>query len=285
MRRLLIYILPLAILSLAACDTFDDETPSFDRSVYTQDTVDVTKLTNTTIAEVKSRYASVISNSSYELVKEDLIFDAYVIGNDISGNLYQTLVLRKDDAGINIGINKTSLWVNFPVGTHVVVNLNGMYVGGYGKMAKIGIPYSNSNGNIRIGNITEALFNSNVKIVGFNAKAEEVKPVEVVSSAWLKNQDKDELAPTLIHMKNVVIKGYSNRLIFAKYTDSDASSGNGVNDILYFDGDQYTLRTSTLCDFASDTIPTDTVDIYGILTRYSSNWQIQLRSIDDIIRK
>lgn len=285
MRRLLIYILPLALLSLAACDTFDDETPSFDRSVYKQDTVDVTKLTNTSIAEVKSKYATYISNSSYTLVKEDLVFDAYVIGNDTSGNLYQTLVLRKGDDGINIGINKTSLWVNFPVGTHVTVNLNGMYVGGYGKMAKIGIPYSNSNGNIRLGNITEAQLNSNIKIIGYNAKADELKPVEVKSSSWLKNQDKDKLAPTLIYMENVVIKGYSNRAIFAKYTDSDASSGNGVNDILYFDGDQYTLRTSTLCDFASDTIPTDTVNIYGILTRYSNNWQIQLRSINDIVRK
>jgi len=279
MKRLslLYYILPLALLTLSACDTFDDETPTFNRDIYEQDSV------NTTIGELKTRYASIISSSSYELVKENLVFDAYVIGNDISGNLYQTLILRKGDDGISMGIGKTSLWVNYPVGTRVTVNLKGMYIGGYGKMAKIGTPYKNSNGNIRMGSITENLFNSNVKIVGYDKNADELIPVEVTSS-WLKTADKDKYAPTLVHVKDVTIKGYSNRLIYAKYSDSDATSGNGVdNTILFSDGSQCTLRTSTLCDFASDTIPTGTVDIYGILSRYSSDWQIQLRSLDDVV--
>jgi len=281
-RFLYTLILPVSLFALAACDTFDDEAPSFDRSVYEQDIA--ASDTNITIAQVKTKYKAAISSSSYQLVKEDLVFAAYVIGNDVSGNLYQTLVLRDGDDAITISINKTSLWVNFPVGTHVTVNLNGMYVGGYGKMAKIGMPYKNSNGNIRLSGIPSQLLDTNIKIIGYNENAPEVTPKEV-DAAWLERADKDEWASVLISMKNVLVKGYMGRAIFAKYSDSDASTGNGVNDTIYCDGKKYLLRTSTLCDFASDTIPTDTIkELRGILTRYNSAWQVQLRSLDDIVK-
>lgn len=285
-RFLYTLLLPVSLLALAACDTFDDETPSFDRSVYERDTVATD--TNTTIAQVKTKYKAAISSSSYQLVKEDLVFAAYVIGNDVSGNLYQTLVLRDGDDAITISINKTSLWVNFPVGTHVTVNLNGMYVGGYGKMAKIGMPYKNSNGNIRLSGIPAQLLDTNIKIIGYDETVPETTPQDV-DAAWLDKADKDQWSSMLISMKNVQIKGLvvngERRAIFAKYSDSDASSGNGVNDTIYCDGKKYILRTSTLCDFASDTIPAGTIkEMRGILTRYNSTWQVQLRSLDDIMQ-
>jgi len=286
MKRHIEILVILALVALMGCNTFDDSVPTFDRSVYEQDTV--TPITNTTIKEIKETYASAISSSSYTLVKKDLIFDAYVVGNDISGNLYQTLVLRKDDSAITIGIYKSGLYTNFPVGTHVTVNLKGMYVGGYGQMAKIGMPYKNSNGNIRMSGITEALAESNIEIIGFNDKVDECQAVEI-NDIWLKKADKDEWAPMLIYMKDVELRGLvvdgERRLIFAKYDDSNAASGNGVNDTIISGKNKYIMRTSTLCDFASDTIPTGKVDIYGILTRYTSSWQIQLRSLDDVIVK
>ena len=50
---------------------------------------------NTDILQVKEKYSAPISgNNTFEEVKEDVIFEGVVVANDISGNLYQTLVLR-----------------------------------------------------------------------------------------------------------------------------------------------------------------------------------------------
>ena len=42
------------------------------------------------------------------------------------------------------------------------------------------------------------------------------------------------------------------------------------------------VYTSTSAKFAAETMPTGKVDITGIFTRYSSTWQIQLRTADDV---
>ena len=43
------------------------------------------------------------------------------------------------------------------------------------------------------------------------------------------------------------------------------------------------LYTSTSAQFAGDTIQAGEKTIYGLLNRYSSSYQLSLRSIDDII--
>ena len=45
------------------------------------------------------------------------------------------------------------------------------------------------------------------------------------------------------------------------------------------------VRTSTYADFANSLIPEGTLDITGIFTRYGSDWQIYLRTEDDVVKK
>ena len=123
-------------LSFASCNKFDYEDPTFNKSVYESDR-EATEA-NISIKEIKAKYKTAITNNSTSnKITTDEIFDGYVVANDISGNLYQTLVVCKDKSAINVAINDYSLWHTYPVGTHVTVNLNGLYVGGYGTMPKL----------------------------------------------------------------------------------------------------------------------------------------------------
>lgn len=268
-----------------ACDEFDYEMPSGEARSYTATEM---ASANISIADFKNKYASVISNSSFELVKDDQIFEGVVVANDISGNLYQTLVVRDGDAGIIVAVNDYSLWQRFPIGTRIRVNMNGLYIGGYGKMAKVGTPYYTSSGNLRMGAMLKTMPATNIYIVNHKDSVPETEPVNI-DAAWLRNANQDNWAPMLVRLNDVEIHGIVNAetrersLIYADAENED--DGYGVNDTILIGSTPLIFRTSSSCAFAFDTIPSGKVDIVGILTRYSSTWQMQARDINDIIVK
>lgn len=276
----------LVTATVASCNKFDYDDPDVAHDIYTSDR-EATEA-NTTLEAVKEKYKSVINDASnrnrWTFVEEDELFDGYVCANDISGNLYQAIYVRKGDDAIVVGINDNSLWTTYPIGTHVLVNLKGLYIGSYGNLAKIGAPYTTTGGNKRLGGMPKFKAAESIKIIGFNDQAYETTPV-LIDAQWLSAKEgNSELmhkwSPMLVRVENAEIKGYKNRRVYALYDDRDA--GNGVNNYIYIDGQRYTLRQSALSSFSSDTIPTGKVNVTAVLTRYSNEWQLALRAADDV---
>lgn len=280
-----IYMSLIAMLGLVSCQ-FDYSDPDESHDIYTYDT-EATG-TTITIGGLKEKYKPIINDASnrnrWTLVESDEIFDGYVCANDISGNIYQSIYVRKGDDAIQVGINDNSLWTTYPVGTHVVINLKGLYIGSYGNMAKIGTPYTTSGNNHRLGGMTKFKAPTSIKVIGFDDTVEECQPVEIDAS-WLKlNSGANAMhkwAPMLVKVKNAEIKGFNNRKVYAVYDDRDA--GNGVNNSILIDGQSFILRQSALSDFSSEKIPVGPVDVTAVLTRYSSDWQFTLRDKSDVV--
>ena len=102
-----------AACTFAACmDDVDEPPVKDDNGITCQESVGEV---NTTIAQLKTRFKNSISaRNSFEEVEDSLVFEGTVVANDISGNLYQTLVLRdiRDDGSdqcIQLGIKNTHL--------------------------------------------------------------------------------------------------------------------------------------------------------------------------------
>ena len=159
-----------ALLSFASCmNDFDSEAVSTNE--FTAENVGEP---NTTITEVRTRFSAAIGNSSWEAVDEDLVLEGVVTANDISGNLYQQILiqevgqdgtLRTDVPGIMVGMKGLSnFYTIFPVGQRIRINLKGLYVGGYGKQAKIGQPYINTNGAMRMGPMAWPYVKTNIQL-------------------------------------------------------------------------------------------------------------------------
>ncbi len=283
---ILICGLALGLAVLQSCNKFDYDDPNADLDLYDAD--QQATGCNTTLGELKEMYKNVIADANnrnrWVAIEQDVIFDGYVCANDISGNLYQSIYVRKGDDCIVVGINDNSLWCTYPVGTHVRVNLNGLYIGSYGNLAKIGTPYTTSGGNKRLGGMPKFKAESNIEVIGFTDNAEELMPVEI-NKAWLDQNSSNDMmhkwCPMLVTVKNAEIHGYRKRKVYAVYSDRDA--GNGVNDTIYVNGTKYILRQSALSDFSSEPIPTGKVNVTAVLTRYSNTWQFSLRSIRDVI--
>lgn len=263
---------------------------------------------NYTIASMKEKFSSQMStNNTFKQVNEDIIFEGVIVGNDISGNLYQTLILRSiestpgaaDDQCIQLGIKNTFISPYFPIGQRLRVNLNGLYVGNYSKTPKVGQPYYTSAGNLRLGPMLFQMCGTNIQLVGKpNLNAPELVPLEH-NEAWFKDAKNQTYknSPMLSRAAGVMKEVQGNKAerastgelsgekeplpkIFAPKALYDA--GYAVDRTLIMDGGaELTIRTSTQNTISYLVMPRDKRTYTGIFTYYSG-WQIQLRDVDDI---
>lgn len=284
MKKYIIMIFA-GVLAMTSCMN------DFDENNIASNTFTATDIAepNTTIAKVRSQYNSVISNSSYQEITTDEIFEGVVVANDVSGNIYQFVYLQEvnndgtmntDEGGIALGVKGLGcLYTIFPVGQKVRVNLKGLYVGGYGASPRIGMPYVNTNGALRLGPMPYPYMKTNIQLVG-TPRPEMVEAREIKASD-LSSNNITKLTPMLVVMKNAEIKDagwpYAHWEVggdtYSEYHDISID-GQNVKQLLY---------TSTSATFAGDTIRAGKKTIYGLLNRYTSSYQLSIRSLDDII--
>ncbi len=228
-----------------------------------------------TIAELKNQYKSYIETSyTYKQIETATQIKGVVTGNDIEGNLYNELAIDDGTGAIIVAISKGGLFGTFPVGTEVLIELNGLYVGNYGKTATIGTPYTNSSGNTYVSRMSSILWEQHYKLTG---NTSEVTPVEFDPSTSVSTYG-TELCAKLITLKGVKLQGADGTATYA-----NPSAGSGSKSV-YFTGlsSSVFLYNSNYADFAANVMPTGTVNVTGILKRYNNNWEIILRSIDDV---
>lgn len=269
--------------------------------------------TNTTIYQVKKEFSSYMTNNNTDVkVERDLIFEGVVVANDDGGNLYQTLILRDinpnatgdaHDQCIQVGIRNSWLSPYFKRGQRVKINLNGLWVGNYSKVPKIGQPYYTSAGNRRLGAMIFEMCATNIELVGApNPDAPELTPIDCTQGeglSWLKDSKNQNPmnVPRLVTVKGTIdevqgkqaerastgeLSGKKEPLpkIFAPEALYDA--GYGVDRTVSINSSlKLVLRTSTQNDISFLPIPADTRSYTGLLTYYDS-WQIQLRHVEDI---
>ncbi len=267
---------------------------------------------NATIEAVKAKYcasstgAEFIRNQSnfFSKVTEDIIIDGVIVANDISGNLYQTLLIRNidEEAGtdqcIQIAVKNTCLYPYFPLGQRLKINLNGLYAGCYSKTPKIGQPYYTSSGNLALGPMLLQMCSTNIELVGTpDTDAPELIPLDFTTGQALPTQNYKN-CPMLASVKGLIkeVQGSAAESaeqgelsydyeplpkIFAPEALYDA--GYGVDRTIQLSGSSktVTIRTSTQNDIAYTRIPSDERTYTGMFTYYDG-WQVSLRSLDDI---
>ena len=87
-----------------------------------------------TIAELKAHpnYKTAIANSGNKLVEDDLKLRVFVTGNDIGGNLYKQFAVQDQTGALIVAVNQGGLSGFLPEGQQIIIDLKGLYIGGYG---------------------------------------------------------------------------------------------------------------------------------------------------------
>lgn len=275
-------IFALACTLFSSCMNGDWDEPDFNgaapygnNSLTEQNVIPIAEL----IKKYKKEKVLFESTDKNKQIDEDIMIKGRITGNDVGGNIYKQVTLQDNTAAIIIAINEGGLNGYLAEGSEILVDLKGLYIGGYRKQPEIGAPY---NGN-SIGRMQKDIWAKHFKILG-SPDASLIQPVDFNT---IKNE-MDANCAKLVTLKDVTFKEADGKSTFSTGT----STGNAVNQELDNYGSKVVIRTSTYADFAAITLPYDTVakkklkcDITGIATRYNSTWQILIRKTSDIVVK
>lgn len=161
-------MLVLACSLFTGCMDDDWDTPNAEALNKAYGNQEIAETNVITIGSLKEKYESVInaSTNSYEQITEDVQIKGRVVGNDIGGNIYNEVSIDDGTGAILICISQGGLFSYLPVGQEIVVDLKGLYIGGYGKQAEIGMPYTNAKGNSYVSRMSRVLWNKHFKLTG-----------------------------------------------------------------------------------------------------------------------
>ena len=279
-------MLVLACSLFTGCMDDDWDTPNTEVLNKAYGNQEIAETNVITIGSLKEKYESVInaSTNSYEQITEDVQIKGRVVGNDIGGNIYNEVSIDDGTGAILICISQGGLFSYLPVGQEIVVDLKGLYIGGYGKQAEIGMPYTNAKGNSYVSRMSRVLWNKHFKLTGV-ADASKVVAEEFDVSKRTKEEYFTANNGKLMTIKNVEFTNADGKTTFAPSDEKDAA--NSVNRGLSQNGkpiatSSIVVRTSSYADFAAKQMPTGKLNITGVFTRYRTTWQILIRDERDI---
>ena len=200
-------------------------------------------------------------------------------GNDLGGNLYKQFAVQDATGGLIVAVNQGGLNGYLAEGQELIIDLKGLYIGGYGNQIELGAPY-----NGQIGRMSKDIWSTHFKLVG-GIPSEGVQPIEFTKDV---ENNINTYCGMLVRLSNVTFRNADGKTTLI---DGSASGGNYFTQGI--DGyalNKLIVRTSSYADFAATVLPFDTIankkipcDIIGIATQYRGTWQIMMRKTSDLV--
>jgi hypothetical protein len=244
-----------------------------------------------TIQELKDKYAQQLATTTnreaYELVTEDLQVKGYVTCNDIQGNMYKEIAIEDETSAISICINEGGICGYLPLGTEILIDLKGLYVGNYRYHPVIGTLFTDKNGITYASRMSNAVWAKHFTFTGKKKSRSELTVTEFANGSTRTTWDIKD-AGKLGILRNVTFKNgsyYDGTQKAIPFNDESTYSSGYDNSVSWYFNEQPTsvmLYNSQYAKFAAEKLKHGKVNITGILKRYNSYWEIIIRDTDDI---
>ena len=258
---LLIMLVGFAFFSMTSCrkDKFDDP------KQITEDP----NLDTISIGRLKAMY----SGGSPITITDSVTIAGIVVGNDISGNIYEELFIDDGNQGLPVLIDRSALYGDFPVGRKIYIKCKGLVLGAYGGMTQLG-GYANgvSVEGIPSGLITKYIVKGPT---GYNVDTltQTITNINSLNDAYLGR---------LIKLVDVEFDDASAGVPFADINLPQPGTGERYLRTCAALGTTITVRNSAYSKFASLNTPKGNGIAYGIYTKYNSEKQLLLRDVTDL---
>ena len=274
--------------------------PATDNTLYGNCTIKETNVIS--VKDLKTKYKNEISTLGiYKQIDEDLQLKVVVTANDIEGNVYNEICVQDETGGIFIGISQGGIFGYLPVGTEILIDLKGLYIGNYRRSATIGTPYKNKEGEVSISRMPRALWQQHFTYTGYRLHVTpELFADGNTPTTWDLTMDAGKLGT----IKNVTFKqaGYWDAATSTYHDGIKFVPGEstfvipGFSTSWYFneqisdtnDGVAVQIYSSNYADFAAVKLPTGKVNVTGVLKHYCNKegkrdqWELIMRSLSDI---
>lgn len=212
---------------------------------------------------------------------EDIIFDAYVVSSDEQGNFYKSISFQdkpeNPTVGLQIEINKSMNYADFPVGSHIRIKANGLVIAKDAGVIKLGAV----DPNYAIGRIPQTILGRYMSGVcdGKGIEIATLVPQEVTISQLIAS---DKFINTLVKVKNVQ---FDDSVIGKTLMDKNADGTFADTDRKIVDANNPSISTVVRTDgfFKESTyvIPNKSGNITLVASKYNSAYQNIIRSTND----
>ena len=176
----------------------------------------------TSIADVKAMYAA--NGSKPYTVEKNCVIKGQVTTSDQVGNLYKSLYIQDETAGIEVKIGKNGLYNEYKLGQWIYVDCSGLTVGDYNGMINIG--YSDPTGEYETAYLEHAYIIDTHVFKG--EYADPVQPV-VVKEADLSKESNLGRLVTIKDLK------YDNHIFILAYVDPNGNRKDYTNNGIFID--------------------------------------------------
>lgn len=233
-----------------------------------------------TIAELRNKFATYISTdyrdgNSYTKITDDIKIEGVVTSTDVQGNVYQEIALQDNTGAIIIAVAGSGLYGSVSPGTKLLVSLKDLYIGNYGLQAEIGVPTTNASGSTYVGRMPQLTWEKHYKVLSTGNK---VEPTEFDVNAWSLDKDGGKLGV----LKNVSFKN-TTQGSYLTYANPNGGAGSISWTLNEVPSNKVIVYNSNYSKFAADSVPVGKkVNITGIFKRFNNQWEIILRTKDDI---
>ena len=225
------------------------------------------------IAEVEA--STEVNNLVY--YTEDAVLEGYVISSDETGNFFKTISIQNDPTnptskGIQLEIDAYSLYAQYPLGSKIQIQLNGLVAGNDRGVIKLGSTYVQNN-EIRVGRMTSSLADKKIK-----------KTCDTTGDITAKVANSLNDALKLENVNNLVtIKNVQFETPEVDVTYGDAVGQTTVNrKLIDSKGRTVDLRNSGYADWAGDALPTGSGEITVVVSIYNGGYQLYIRDTEDV---
>lgn len=264
MKKHIIYFFSLLVVSLlmASCNRWDE--PELVVPVYDGPAA------NHTIADIKAKHTSLGSGLQDSICRwdEPFIVKAVVVSSDQGGNCYKYMTIQDETGGIEISIDRTGLYNDYPVGQTIYLDCRGLIVGDYHNKYQIGWKDRTSVQRINQEALGQYIHKDGLPNLNNPLIA---NPIDIKGTSDLTNEHTN----CLVRINNCK---FDSKYIGQPLATNDLTLDREV----YINGATVVVRTSNYANFRSTIIEDKKYCLYGILSVYNSDYQLTLRTKEDI---
>lgn len=206
-------------------------------------------------------------------ITTDDVIEGYVSSTDQSGNIYKTIYIQDDPTnptqGFVLSVDAVSTYASYPQGAKVYVKLKGLAIGTYGGVKQLGYM---DNGTF--GRIPEKMVPTSI-LKSCSAKAT-ITP-KVMTLADMKTAN-DQYIGCLIKVENAE---FDAKVLCSTYAPDGYTVDRQINDPTT-SATSRVVRNSGYASFANQKLPSGKGSFIGILSKYSSTYQLFINKVSDL---
>lgn len=275
MRNIKIVLTSLAAATLFSCSNSDyyttpDLSGECNDLTPTKTTQEILALTTNTLQQFGTAY-------------DNDIIEAYVTSSDEGGNFFKSISMVSVDGtqGFDVPVDAYNLYTKFEPGRKVFIKLKGRHyqINADTKSKEIGSLYTNGTditSDDEVGRISGVEYESII-----TRGCSNVNEQSLVNNFTIAQAKSDANLNKLIEFSNVQFTDVS---IGKTYYDPTLNDLGGATNHLITDasGNTIIVRVSSFATFAGNAVDADNGKVRGVLTKFGSDYQFMVRTLNDI---